>query len=42
MKSLLNQGFLKPSDEVVLFNTGSGYKYLDTFASYWGIEPFLL
>jgi len=36
------QGFLKASDEVVLFNTGSGYKYLDTFAKYWGVEPFAL
>jgi threonine synthase len=36
---LLAQGFLEPRDEVVLFNTGSGYKYLDTFATYWGIEP---
>ena len=25
---------------VVLFNTGSGYKYLDVFAKYWGIEAF--
>ena len=41
-ESLLAQDFLKPSDEVVLFNTGSGYKYLDTFAHYWGIEPFSL
>jgi threonine synthase len=38
-ETLLNQGFLKPSDEVVLFNTGSGYKYLDTFADYWGSIP---
>ncbi|MGA9566434.1 MAG: threonine synthase [Candidatus Korobacteraceae bacterium] len=36
---LLKSGFLKPSDEVVLFNTGSGYKYLDTFADYWGVNP---
>jgi len=41
-ESLLAQDFLKPSDEVVLFNTGSGYKYLDTFAHYWGFEPFAL
>jgi len=41
-ESLLAQDFLKPSDEVVLFNTGSGYKYLDTFAKYWGLEPFAL
>ena len=37
---LLNDGFLKESDKVVLFNTGSGYKYLDTFATYWGVEGF--
>ncbi len=36
---LLKSGFLKVSDEVVLFNTGSGYKYLDTFADYWGVNP---
>jgi threonine synthase len=39
-RQLLEEGFLKESDEVVLFNTGSGYKYLDTFASYWGVEAF--
>ncbi len=39
-QALLDEGFLKESDEVVLFNTGSGYKYLDTFASYWGVMPF--
>lgn len=37
---LLEQGFLQDSDQVVLFNTGSGYKYLDTFANYWGMTPF--
>jgi threonine synthase len=39
-EALLQQGFLKDSDEVVLFNTGSGYKYLDTFANYWHVPPF--
>jgi threonine synthase len=38
-QELLDDGFLKESDEVVLFNTGSGYKYLDTFANYWGVTP---
>jgi threonine synthase len=38
-QSLLADGFLKESDKVVLFNTGSGYKYLDTFADYWGVTP---
>ena len=37
---LLEEGFLKENDKVVLFNTGSGYKYLDTFAEYWGVESF--
>ncbi len=27
-------GFLKPSDTVVLFNTGSGLKYIDVIAAY--------
>ena len=35
-EQLLKQGFLKDGDRVVLFNTGSGYKYLDVFAKYWG------
>jgi len=41
-EKLLASGFLQQADEVVLFNTGSGYKYLDTFAKYWGVEPFAL
>jgi threonine synthase len=36
-QKLLEEGFLKESDKVVLFNTGSGYKYLDVFAEYWGV-----
>jgi threonine synthase len=39
-KQLLETGFLNASDKVVLFNTGSGYKYLDVFAKYWGVEGF--
>jgi threonine synthase len=31
-KTLLSQGFLKPADKVVLFNTGSGLKYIDVVA----------
>jgi threonine synthase len=38
-RQLLQCGFLGNSDEVVLFNTGSGYKYLDTFAEYWRFNP---
>jgi threonine synthase len=29
-------GFLKETDTVVLFNTGSGYKYIDVIAAYMG------
>jgi len=39
-QQLLNMGFLTESDRVVLFNTGSGYKYLDIFAKYWGVTAF--
>ncbi len=31
---LVTSGFLKPSDTVVLFNTGSGLKYTDVIATY--------
>ena len=39
-EQLLKSGFLARSDTVVLLNTGSGYKYLDVFAKYWGVEAF--
>ena len=39
-QELLDDGFLQESDKVVLFNTASGYKYLDTFANYWGVTAF--
>ena len=29
-------GFLRSDDRVVLFNTGSGYKYIDVIAKYYG------
>src|SRR5437868_599965 len=29
---LVREGFLKPTDKVVLFNTGSGLKYIDVIA----------
>jgi len=39
-QQLLASEFLTEKDRVVLFNTGSGYKYLDVFAKYWGVEGF--
>jgi len=35
---LLESGFLKPSDRVVLFNTGSGLKYTDVTAEAMGLQ----
>ena len=32
LKKLLRDGFLKPSDRVVLYNTGSGLKYLEAYS----------
>ncbi len=37
-KVLLKQGFLKPTDKVVLFNTGSGLKYLEAVADALNIK----
>ena len=36
---LLRQAFLRPDDEIVLFNTGTGLKYLDTWATQFVREP---
>jgi threonine synthase len=33
-RKLIANGFLEPSDRVVLFNTGSGLKYIDVIAEY--------
>jgi threonine synthase len=35
---LLATGFLKPEDRVVLFNTGSGLKYIDAIAEAMGVS----
>jgi threonine synthase len=36
-EKLLASGFLKPSDEVVIFNTGTGLKYIDVVSQAMGI-----
>ena len=35
---LIDTGFLKPSDKVVIFNTGSGLKYVDMIAEAMGVS----
>ena len=34
-RKLLASGFLSPADRVVIYNTGSGLKYIDTYAGRW-------
>jgi threonine synthase len=41
-EKLLESGFLSRDQRVVMFNTGSGYKYIDAIAKYEGIAPFAL
>ena len=33
LESLLHRGFLTKDDEVVIYNTGTGYKYLETWST---------
>jgi threonine synthase len=39
-EKLVESGFLSSDERVVVFNTGSGYKYIDAIAKYWGIDAF--
>ena len=32
-QQLLSTGFLKPQEKVVIYNTGSGYKYLEAYST---------
>ena len=41
-QKLLKSGFLSAQDRVVMFNTGSGYKYVDSIARYCNVPPFAL
>jgi threonine synthase len=38
-KRLLAEGFLRSNESIVLFNTGSGFKYIDVFAAAMKIAP---
>ena len=33
LRKLMNEGLVKPDERVVLFNTGSGVKYLESFST---------
>jgi len=38
-RKLVAEGFIKPQDKTVIFNTGSGYKYIDVLAEALKIRP---
>ena len=39
LEKLLRDGFLKKDDEIVIYNTGTGLKYLDNWATQFPPEP---
>jgi threonine synthase len=36
LRRLRRSGFLKPNERILIYNTGSGYKYLDAWAKHYG------
>ena len=36
---LRHSGFLKRNDRILIYNTGSGYKYIDVWSQYYGVSP---
>jgi len=36
---LRHSGFLKRNDRILIYNTGSGYKYIDVWSKYYGVAP---
>jgi threonine synthase len=36
LRKLRDSGFLKASERILIYNTGSGYKYLEAFATHFG------
>jgi threonine synthase len=39
LKKLRDSGFLRKNDRILIYNTGSGYKYIDVWAKYYGVTP---
>src|SRR5438477_6535560 len=39
LRKLRRSGFLKENDRILIYNTGSGYKYLEAWAGYLGDPP---
>ena len=39
LKKLRDREFLRKNDRILIYNTGSGYKYIDVWSKYYGITP---
>jgi threonine synthase len=39
LKKLRDCQFLRKDDRILIYNTGSGYKYIDVWSKYYGIAP---
>ncbi len=39
LKKLRRSGFLRKNERILIYNTGSGYKYIDVWSNYYGVAP---
>jgi len=39
LKKLRDSNFLRKNDRILIYNTGSGYKYIDVWSKYYGVAP---
>ena len=39
LKKLRDSNFLRKDDRILIYNTGSGYKYIDVWSNYYGVAP---
>ena len=39
LKKLRHSGFLTKNERILIYNTGSGYKYIDVWSNYYGVAP---
>jgi threonine synthase len=39
LKKLRDSQFLRKNDRILIYNTGSGYKYIDVWSKYYGVTP---
>src|SRR5438093_10148131 len=39
LKKLRHSGFLRKNERILIYNTGSGYKYIDVWSNYYAMAP---